>query len=754
MQHSVMPTGAVQSKDHLLGEASTKPDLLKQRSIHYIYMSTSNMDQVTHHENYVADRPIAERSDDKFQRYEFSKRIAETIIQRKTAESIVFGLFGEWGEGKSSVLNFIQQELKSDPDVIQISLNPWRYSNEDSMLKSFFEKIAEVLEVKLYTTKEKIGKGITKLSKLTNIAGYDGSGLGSLLSDTEIEEFKQRVDQFLKDSNKKVVIFVDDIDRLDKQEIYALFRLVKLTADFSNTIYLLSFDEQMVAAAIAERYGSGDAKAGFSFLEKIIQIPLNLPKAQPEALKKFCFNLMEQAIDFVKLNISNDEMRRFVMQFTGNILLRLNTPRLAVRYSNTLSFSIPLLFGEANMVDLMLIEAVKIFYPDHYNLIKFNPKYFTTGFSDNDKSKEVFIKMLKDLDDKLTQAEQEAIRRLLGNLFPHVDRLFDNFRFSNHNTEKLYANKRIASADYFDRYYSYSVIDGEVSDIRFATFIASLEESTLDKVIADMRAILDKAQVGGFIQKLNVDQSELTWEQAQVIIEAICRCSELFPSDSSFFLGHGSPREQSAMFIYQLLRQHQPHVHNIIDFAKKLMEITNDFAFAYIINNWLRTGETIEEKLFDEKEYDEMGVILKNRAVAESREKTIFETHTEYIYYLVPIWLTKDKPGLKKYIKHYLDANTSNVINLLKAFTPTLTSLNGDNLKYKGDFGKEQFDFVKKVYSLNSIYQKAIKRYPLKEIAAEKAKWEQRRTVEFSEINLLRQFMRWYIGEKTTKGTK
>lgn len=82
--------------------------------------------QTTTIENYTADRPVKEAKEDRFQRYNFSKRIAETIINRKSKESIVFGLFGAWGEGKSSVLNFIDEELAKDDTVIRINLNPWR----------------------------------------------------------------------------------------------------------------------------------------------------------------------------------------------------------------------------------------------------------------------------------------------------------------------------------------------------------------------------------------------------------------------------------------------------------------------------------------------------------------------------------------------------------------------------------------------------------------------------------------------------
>jgi predicted KAP-like P-loop ATPase len=77
---------------------------------------------------------------------------------------------------------------------------------------------------------------------------------------------------------------MDDIDRLDKEEIQAIFRLVKLTADFPNTVYILSCDIERVAEALAERYGSKDA--GKSFLEKIIQLSLPLPSLTPSKLIK------------------------------------------------------------------------------------------------------------------------------------------------------------------------------------------------------------------------------------------------------------------------------------------------------------------------------------------------------------------------------------------------------------------------------------------------------------------------------------
>lgn len=180
----------------------------------------------------------------------------------------------------------------------------------------------------------------------------------------------------LRTGDNKLVIVVDDIDRLDKNEIFTLFRLVKLTADFENTTYILSFDEKMVSNAIGERFGE-NSESGSNFLEKIIKVPLKIPQAQKSSLYSYFINMWDKALDDNKINIDKNQAIDFTTQFNENILLRLHTPRLALRYCNVLSFSLPLLEREVNLVDLMLIEALKIFYPKHYEFVKNNHPLFT-----------------------------------------------------------------------------------------------------------------------------------------------------------------------------------------------------------------------------------------------------------------------------------------------------------------------------------------------------------------------------------------
>ena len=185
---------------------------------------------------YNSDKPITLKEHDKFNRFKFSNRIAETVIRREDKEGLVIGLYGIWGEGKTSVLNMIQEKLNDNENILIVNFNPWRFKDEDTLILNFFKNISEVLEEELNTKIEKFGDFLKKYGTITSIFNIDLSKIGETFSDTQLEILKDRISEFLEESKNKIVIIIDDIDRLDKQELFALFKLVKLTGDFSTKI--------------------------------------------------------------------------------------------------------------------------------------------------------------------------------------------------------------------------------------------------------------------------------------------------------------------------------------------------------------------------------------------------------------------------------------------------------------------------------------------------------------------------------------
>ena len=149
-------------------------------------------------ENFSADKPISFQKEDKFQRYPFAKRIANVISERLNEECIVIGIYGAWGEGKTSVINFIETELKKNDNIIPLKFNPWRFSEESSLLQELFQNLANALDTNLKTKAERIGDSLKKYGKLLNfdipVVGKVGDlieSTGELISEVSIEDLKQ-----------------------------------------------------------------------------------------------------------------------------------------------------------------------------------------------------------------------------------------------------------------------------------------------------------------------------------------------------------------------------------------------------------------------------------------------------------------------------------------------------------------------------------------------------------------------------------
>ncbi|CCH01949.1 Phage T7 exclusion protein [Fibrella aestuarina BUZ 2] len=737
-------------------------------------------------ENYTADKPVDSSSEDAFQRYGFAKRIAETIVTRKDANSIVFGIFGAWGEGKTSVINFIYNEISNaDGDCIQITFNPWRFTDEAALLISFFNKLASELKkhisyetaiaisqkswVKrtyekitkpedqpLKTASENIGELIQKYGKTVSIFGVGDAAetIGKAIANTDLDVLKERIEKLLAENKKRIIIYIDDIDRLEKSEIHSIFRLVKLTGNFLYTTYVLSFDQDMVASAIGERFGSGDKRAGENFIEKIIQVPLNIPKAQPDALKKFCFELVDKVLESADISLSENDVQRFVLQFTSNILPQLSTPRLAVRYGNSLSFYVPLLKGEVNMVDLLLVEALRIFYPEHYFFVKENSSVFLKSYNspynryNNESLKADAKAQLDELNKKSKKIGNSDVSNLLGDLFPNLNAIFSAGNFYSGSTDDWYLQKRIASPKYFDRYFSYTVVNGDVSDVEFDLFLSNLETIKNGEEVAQvLRKFLETSTADNLIYKIRSYENKLKWSSAKGLVRGLCVISTLLPNEKSFLgFGFGSPFSQAAIFIHKILENNKAEG-DLYTFVEELMSQPVSFDFSYEINYWLRAEDATKDKLFSNDEFIRLAEVLTQRAVDEAGQDSIFVRFEEYVHFLGPAWYQRDPVAYRNYIMDYLAREPKNVASFLKAFTPTVRSTSRPE-PFKGDLSKERYDNIVQFIDRKILFEKIASEYSIDELNKEQPYWDNRYGNVNTEMNMLRQFLHWYDLEK------
>ena len=672
--------------------------------------------------SYISDDPVSDPDLDRFNRWPFSQRVAQTIALRKDPSCIVVGIYGAWGEGKTTVLNFIQKELNRHDNIIMVKFNPWRFGDESQLMRSFFSTLAEALGKNFSTAKEKVGEWIEEYASIVAplnlqfgvIQASPGEGIkeiGRKLSSATMETLKERIENILRKEKKRVVVLMDDIDRLDKSEIHVLFRLIKLTADFSYTAYVLAFDDDMVAAALGDKYGTGNTDAGKSFLEKIVQVPLHLPFAESSSLREFCYEGIDEAINMANIQLDKQQVQRFSFGFVEGLEIRMNTPRIAKRYCNAVTFALPILKGEVNPVDLLLIEGIRVFYPNLYDTIKDNPdaflesaeRVFNNNQSDTENKRRIAI--IDNGIKELNNDEKECAKKLIKSLFPRTDGTIYGSEWDNIWAEE----KKIASKQYFYRYFTYAIPKGEISDQKFMTLINDLDTKSFEDVYSEIKHILNRQNADQFIKNLKRREKQLTLEASKKLALILSTFGEIYPNPETLF--HLNTYSHAGILISNLIKNISTN-DDRIKVAEVILKGAQPIDFATECFSGIRTKDKEkEDRNFTDEELEHLGRILANRIKDYCNEnKPIFVTLPRIgakFFSIWSIWGSKDEVSI--YIQDNLRNNMNNVNLFIECYLPT--SWGGDGIISKGELMREEYNAISRVVDPEFIYNIIIEVY-------------------------------------------
>ncbi len=672
-----------------------------------------------------ADKPANNKAQDRFQRYEFSKRIASIVSTPKNDKSLIVGLYGKWGEGKSTILNFIQKELPAD--TVIINFNPWLFSDEKHLLNSFFASFAAALKKSEKSGKEKIGSFLSDyadaIGALTQFVGASTDGIGKLgdkLKSVSIETVKERIDKYIVESDKNIVVLIDDIDILDVDEVQYIFKVVKLVGDFPRTSYVLAFDDEMVSKALAPKYsGSSNNNTGYQFLEKIIQIPLKIPKASTKALRLYTLELIDDVIKSTDIELSKSDIGDFVENFDIAFLPYIDNPRLGVRYANTLAFSIPLLKKEVNMGDLMIIEGLKIFYPELYDMIRISPDWFSYHSSNStyNRGEQKKEEIKKEIDNAISiydAKKQKIIIQLLQNLFPQLDAVYRNSYYSDDTYKKWLREKRISSGKYFGRYFSYSVQDNDISDSFFDQFLIDLNSFDVDDLLENFIKSLEVYSPDDLILRLRMWENELNQKQSKNLALILSNIGYKFPKEDDFHFA--TTYSQSASLIARLI-QNIPASEQL-SFTLDILSKTKTLEYAMEIDYWLmyRDEKNPDTAVFTKKQeltiHDKLVSIFKEQLTVNNFFSLIQDNELNR---MLGWWKKSSKhKDLDKFIKENIISNKDQVLKLLKTFISTIirrTLGARESVSYKSGFYQANYDRIKATIDVKLLNKALIKNY-------------------------------------------
>jgi len=659
---------------------------------------------------YSTDRPIDRAKQDRFARAGFAQRIADTIASRMDSAGLVLGLYGPWGDGKTSVLHMIEERLKIHADLIVVRFNPWHFTSEEQLLKGFFGTLAAAIGKSVPTKKQKIGKLLSDYNAVLEPIKVGGiaKALGAKLAATTLEESKERIEGFLKEANKHVVVIIDDIDRLDRAETHLIFKLVKLSADFAYTTYLLSFDDAVVAAALGERYGAGEATAGRAFLEKIIQVPLHLPPAETVALRKLVFEGVDRALDQAGITLSQAQTDAFVMRFTGSLELSLTTPRQAHLYANALLFALPMVKGEVNIAEFMLIEALRLFHPRLHRTLRENPGLLLSARDqDRGERQRQLASLIEKATPEMTPEHRERmISGLLNALFPRMAQIGYG-----HDWDAEWAREqRVCAPSYFHKFFAYGVSINHLSDRRIQTFLDELTGQTLAEQDAALQALAAPDSVGSFVQRLRQREGHLPPDKAAALALAIARNGAEFPRERGAF-SSGGPFTQAAIAVFYLIKN-TADLPARLALAQQVLRTAQPLLFAVECLTWLFPSPSrAPDWAFDEATFPQLNALfVQERLIPADAHEALYRqlgTDASVAYHF---WHRVDAAGLAARLARCLDAGAEEVDWFLDAFVGNAWT-GGAMDPHRTDFDRDDYNNATRLIDGSQIAQHLHARY-------------------------------------------
>jgi predicted KAP-like P-loop ATPase len=508
-----------------------------------------------------ADRPITSIQQDRLGRGVFAKYLARCILDHKTPESLVIGLQGGWGSGKTSLINLTLEELNyaasnmfDNEKPIILNFSPWSYSGQGQIIYGFFRRLSSVIRqfaylensaeiihllelyASFFTHKEIPPSLRAKRGFLTRLTHKEeafawGSGRDPIQIKTELNEL-------LKQRKHKIIIIIDNISRLETTEINQIFQIVKSMGDYANTVYLLSFDKTQVLKAINHLH-EGE---GHHYLDKLVQLPFSVPAISKQDLENLLFDRLQNVIQ--ELPEESWDASYWADIYYSGLKYFFNSCRDITRYVNTLSFSFAHVKEVVNPIDFFALAAIEVFTPQVLYGIRDNKDLFSDLFDKVYQPDAEQLRKDRERCDAILQKNksipQPIMLQLLQLLFPRLRSLYSPEEVYYHSESLARERRRICSPDMFDVYFRLSIPRGYMAETEL-DIILSLTDNA-EKFDQALSRLNQDNRITRFLDLLDSTAiQKISPDNIGNVINALFDSGDLFPEGKSNFLSYDIP---------------------------------------------------------------------------------------------------------------------------------------------------------------------------------------------------------------------
>lgn len=561
---------------------------------------------------FIYDNPTL---DDDYKRRDYANNICDKLIStynsshksnsKESLPSFTVGISGDWGSGKTSFLKLMKSYLENNNQICY-DFSPWLCNSSNEVISEFFK----MLRKKLSPYNGNISK--TSSNYLRSLVQTDDHWFSKVysffMSDKEPsgEEY-DKLNEDIKNINKPVFIFIDDLDRLNADEMKEVFNLIRNTANFTNTFFILAYDREYVYNIIK----NNGIKKSEHYLDKFINLDIDLPMYDSYLILQIFIDLIsksikqkkhcEQIIEFLK-NQNNPLLVYNGISWINKYFPSIRDVKRFINLFNSslYSFEHSNSNNDINALDLFILELLKLKYRYFYNILKLAPatilKNQSKTFRIKDqyeeeinslnryddlkekKSKTItgessFLKLLKEINPSTGDEECLNISLLLFKLFNPKNKEIKNSLCFSYN---------------YHRYFSFRLDEKSISNLEFITIV------TNDNLLESFKKLVQNGKGDSLYHNLRfLEPSSLV--SATNILDAICSYAELGIKDNFMYdnfhiynLWIRNSDNALLLTVYKLFN-------NI--FYKNWNLEDNEYEYKNNLRNWLITNKFLMSKI-------------------------------------------------------------------------------------------------------------------------------------------------------------
>lgn len=335
------------------------------------------------HYSLIEDYPSHEKYPDLYGSTNYAGTIANHILNTSTDTSFAIGIIGEWGSGKSDFMIRLKYALEKYSENILVDFNPWRVNKADAIIEEFFKTLSKQLSrynPTITKTIREYSNRVLQTAEKTSFKLID-TIITKWNGDDDIQNKYEEINSTIKSTGKRIVIFIDDVDRLTGKEVMEVLRIIRNTANFANTFFIIGIDQAYIVNVLRN---TKDFSNEEEYLKKVFQLTVTLP-----AFKKDVFmteirkhlsldSLVEDdkkrlSDAFSRFTVNNNDPSIWLFPAHNHEYLlesMLDNIRDVKRFCNSFKIVYNILSKEADLNDLIILELIRNKNTEVYNAIR------------------------------------------------------------------------------------------------------------------------------------------------------------------------------------------------------------------------------------------------------------------------------------------------------------------------------------------------------------------------------------------------